>query len=187
MIKCRFPKILFRLGISSREWVRVGAVSWVMDGYFQTVGAYSSNMRQRAPQLLELMRKTFLQSALQFESPLPINERLLHLRGTDFFVCREDAKAHFKKSMEEVSEHHFIVTDDEELVLECLEDESGLSHTLVNTRHMPSSELLMLFASACSVTTNGSSLAFWGALIGEARLKTDNDAHQFLFDLLTSC
>lgn len=184
IIDLRLPKVLKRLGLWNREYLRLSAGTYVVDGYFQSVGSFDKVLFRDLLDVISELKKVsvdFGRNELKgFEAS---GRRLVHIRCTDFYSSVEEAAEAVQARLVTESDDCIIVSDDDDLVERCLEN-IKVEHGILRTKGWSALEMLSLFRAAKSVSTNGSSLAFWGALLGGQRLETTSLSHQALFQFM---
>jgi hypothetical protein len=184
IINLRLPKIFYRLGLRTLEFTRVSPSIYVVDGYFQMVSSYEVvSMSHLLRVISELKEIPIDHGSTRSELVAAAGRRVVHIRCTDFYSSEEEAVKAVKARLFAEREDCIIVSDDDALVMRCLKDLNA-GHGTLRTEGWSAFEMFNLFRTAKSVSTNGSSLAFWGALLGAERFETTNLNHQALFKFM---
>ena len=184
IVDLRLPKVFYRLGLWNREYLRLSASTYIVDGYFQSLVSYG---RVSIPDLLDViseLREVPIDFGRKESKVLEASgRRVVHIRCTDFYSSKEEAVEAVKARLVTESDDCIVISDDDDLVERCLKDTQA-AHGILRTEGWSAFEMLNLFRVAKSVSTNGSSLAFWGALLGAKRFETTSPSHQALFQFI---
>jgi len=184
LINLRIPKVLYRLGLTNHEFTRVAPTVWISDGYFQKTVNYQAVFLDHVLEIIaELRNLSFYVGSARRELVSVEKRRVVHIRCTDFYFSEQEAITAVKARLLSEDDDCIIVTDDDVLVLKCLETLSG-KHRLLRTKGWSAFEMFQLFRNAKSISTNGSTLAFWGALLGAEKFQSTNSSHQELFKFM---
>lgn len=181
VLRLRIPQLLFRLGLRQREFIRIG--SWIVaDGYFMDAFQYKDFQELQMQAGLEQIR-----SRIGIPKDFLRQGNLLHLRLGDFF----DQEFDQRKFLEAVLSPtwvgqlvldqvngiplEYVMTNDEGAVLRMLEKLGTRSvFRLVQTQGLDGPTLLKRLAAYARIRYNGSTLAFWAAVLGGADLIWDD-------------
>ena len=184
IVDLRLPKVFYRLGLWNREYLRLSASTYVVDGYFQSVASYD---RVSIPDLLDViseLKEVPIDFGRKESKVLEVSgRRVVHIRCTDFYSSRQKAIEAVKARLVTENDDCIIVSDDDDLVKQCLSGKQA-EKAILQTEGWSAAEMLNLFRVAQSVSTNGSTLAFWGALLGARRFETTSPSHQALFQFM---
>jgi hypothetical protein len=176
--RLRIPKLLYRL--TRREWIpALPGFGAVLDGYFQFDRSFAVHDDRAMQQVLEAWR-----AALGGAGRLPkqARERLMHIRLGDFFESPAATRAYAAQRIAAVPDDCDVVTDQEALLDHVIQAEGRRgSLRVIGSSSWDAWNLLGWMAGYRSVTTNGSTLAFWAAALGGATLISTNQAHERLF------
>lgn len=181
LCQLRLPKIIARL--FGKEVVVVfpffGAV---VDGYFQTPLDYVMHQRVAWQTLLQRWR---LALDLSDVSATRL-KKITHIRLSDFFHSEKEALLHAEAQLRSLKEETDIVTDQEELVSAAIKSVAlPFTVRLVPSRGFTGWEVFRLFARYDRISTNGSTLAFWAAVLARVEFTSTNKDHEELWHLLT--
>lgn len=142
----------------------------MLDGYFQDPDIYS-----------EFSAKTYKKSINKLRCALNITSMqgsadLLHMRLGDFFKNEEQKVKQIEKSLQGAVLGQHVITNEEDLLLsehfKPVMDKKKL--TVIKTGNHSGIELLRLFANYRKITSNGSTLALWAAILSGANLEINN-------------
>lgn len=176
--RLRLPKVLEKLGINSG--VISSGSTMLLDGYFQRESDYSNFSLATIQQVLSEFREIFIRST-GGSSTL-----LYHLRLFDFFQNDEQRLAKAVEVIKNMPDGAALVSTDDTLIRES--DELVMLIQSKKINHILTSEytslcMLDLFSQYDRVVSNNSTLAFWGAVLGEGDLVVDDGRLVALFDL----
>lgn len=158
---CRLPKIVNRLGISKKGWIKFCG-TFYLDDYYQTVEHYD-NFSELAIRE-ELMR---IADEMKISGEKKYNQ-LVHLRLGDFFKNQTDTQVHIMERINTMKENSFIITNQEELLLtpvvvSALERKSC---QLISTSNLNPDDLIRKMAQFKFIDANDSTLTFWTSVLG---------------------
>jgi hypothetical protein len=174
LLKLRLSKLIKR--ITGREFTLfVPGYGVIMDGYFQELRHYQKCPPSVLAAVLTEWRQ-ILSKRLALSEPR--SGRITHIRLGDFFNDDETARSFAVKQLSAICEPSDLVTDREDMLTEELA-KLKLSHPvqLLPSAHMSAWDLMALMCRYETISTNGSTLAFWSAVIGGAQLHTTNREH----------
>lgn len=175
ILKTRFVKLLNKICMyCSIESLRIGSFIY-LDGYFHKSKIYASFSKFEKQCVLYQFRNEMEISDSWKEEPL------LHLRMGDFFKNEAVKIKVIDKMLSALGSSDIIhcVTNEERLVCERLKFKKCDVH-LVKTAGLSSLELLRLMSSYKSITSNGSTLATWAAILGKSRLTSTWEQEEFV-------
>lgn len=163
LLRLRIPQILYRLKISPYEYLRFAPIL-ILDGYFLDPKEYSGfSMDQKNA------AKWWIRGHLGIR--VTGNQKaLVHLRLGDFFKDA-DQKRYY---LDQVFKAHTVqqadvITNEESLVANQIDSlEHKDSFTLCPTSQCNGIELLAKMAEYSNIVYNGSTLAFWAAVLSGA-------------------
>ena len=181
LLRARLPKVLKR--ITGREMaLPIPGYGTIVDGYFQELAHY----RDCPPSVMAAV-------LAQWRSPLkgrlaldiPAVGRITHIRLGDFFNNPETARAFAARQLSAISGPTDLVTDQDDVLADELA-KLDLSHhvRLLPSADMSAWDLMALMCRYESISTNGSTLAFWAAVIRGAQLHSTNQEHVAIWRLL---
>lgn len=181
LLRMRIPKVLKR--VTGREpVVSIPGYGVIVDGYFQEIQHYKNCPADVLAAELALWR-----SALTKQLSLSSLGRgqITHIRLGDFFNDQEAARSFAARQLSAISGPTDLVTDQEDV----LADELAKLNMVHPVRLLPSADMSAwdLMALMCryeTISTNGSTLAFWAAVIRGAQLKSTNEEHVAIWHLL---
>jgi hypothetical protein len=181
--RARLPKIVWRI-VGREVILQVPGYGIVIDGYFQWASSYRACSRSHIDEVIEAWRHALV-DMLQLKSR--IGRHVTHIRLGDFFQSQDEAKRFAYARLRTLTSSTDLVTDQEDLVKELLATlHFPFAVKVVPTESMSAWDLLALFSQYARVSTNGSSLAFWGAVIGNNELESSNLEHMAIWRLLTA-
>jgi len=180
--KARIPKILERLKLNFSNCFRWKNTMY-LDGYFQALKFYNE------------FEQTVIQDALrELASVFGIEQKagrlgnLYHIRLRDFFRTPEEETKAALSIVSKIGTEGVIVTNNEPLVRDILREKYGQKHRLniANTEQMIDVELLSYFSQFSHIMSNGSTFAFWSAVLSSASLEIDNKKLEELYQFLSN-
>jgi hypothetical protein len=179
--RARLPKIAWRL--AGREFVlTVPCYGVIIDGYFQWQGSYRAYSPANIAEVVGAWRRA-LAGPLQLMSPR--RRHVTHVRLGDFFDSQETARQFTRARLKTLQGPTDLVTDQEDLVNEQLFSlQLPFDVRVVPTAEMSAWDLLALFCRYEHIATNGSSLAFWAAVLADAQLESSNPDHMDIWRLI---
>jgi len=181
LLRMRIPKLLKR--ITGREFVvSIPGYGLIVDGYFQELRNYKNCPGDVLAAELALWRSTLTQ---RLSLSLPGKGQITHIRLGDFFNDREAARSFAARQLSAISGPTDLVTDQEDVLADELA-KLDLAHPvrLLPSADMSAWDLMALMCRYETISTNGSTLAFWAAVIRGAQLKSTNQEHVAIWRLL---
>jgi hypothetical protein len=167
----RLVKVLTRLSVID-ERLEIFGYNF-LDGYFQHKRHYEVFDFQIIDRVIENIRVTVFEHQLVKKN----HQKLCHVRLTDFF----DGDSQSRNFIETLNldEYEAFLTDDEALLGEFVD-----AKKIIPSQELGPFELIRIMSAYEKVVSNGSSLAFWGALLGKCSLESSHREHQELFQVL---
>jgi hypothetical protein len=159
ILNFRFGKICEKLKISNGEFKFFN--TRILDGYFQSINNYSQLPPENLISSIKLLRKIF-----GIKKPASKNG-LIHLRLGDFFDNEQQKITQIRTSLNSVPSGYDIITNEFEL-LESTEFQDILRSKNINfisTKNFTARELLKLMSNYKIITSNGSTIALWAAIL----------------------
>lgn len=154
----------------------------IVDGYFQNALNYKDINKDAIKGAIDLLRKITQEKLLINK---PIKKEIHHIRLTDFFVSEEKSRKFIQDFLNCCNGNINVITDDEDLFFDIVKNTKlSFRVNVIPTKNSSSWDLLHILSSYRVVNTNGSSLAFWGALLSGGVLITSNKEHQELFTFI---
>ena len=182
ILKARLPKVIKRL--TGREiLLPIYGYGTLVDGYFQRIRHYKNYPPSLVGAEIALWRSTLVDYlSLNTE----IKGFITHIRLGDFFNDREAARAFAVQQLSAINAPTDLITDQEDVLSEELA-KLKIPHPvrLLPTAHMTAWELMALLCRYESISTNGSTLAFWAAVIRGAQFQSTNKEHVARWHQLT--
>lgn len=166
LLLLRLPRLLTYLKFRKKEFVRLGTLI-IVDGYFLEKSNYSLFSRKDIEENIEYLRQ------LIGINNNKIKNTLLHLRLGDFFASNHEKQLFLDFVLSQIDKRVHIITNEEDLLIECLKSKflSKLEYCKVlSTANLSSIELLRFVSQYESIWYNGSTLLFWGSILGSASL-----------------
>lgn len=170
----RLPRLMTYFKVRKKEYIRVGSLI-IIDGYFLEKSNYELFCSQNFEQSIQYWRRI-----LNIEKNR-CKKTLLHLRLGDFFVSNKERDFFLNYTFKQVDKEVDIITNDEDLVLDCLRSKYSNKTKYCNilpTTNFSSIELLRLVAKYEKIWYNGSTLLFWGSILGGSSLTWNSGLHQ---------
>jgi len=181
ILSLRIPQVLFRLGIRHREYIRIGP--WIVaDGYFMDAFQYEDFQEPQIQAGLDQIR-----TRIGIPKDLVRQGSLLHLRLGDFFDQEIDQRKFLEAALSPSMVKRLlldpvngnspedVMTNDEPAVLQMMENlGTSSAFLLVQTHGLAAPILLKKVAAYARIRYNGSTLAFWAAVLGGADLIWDD-------------
>lgn len=151
-----------------------------LDGYFQSDNNYHSIEKIE-------YAKSFLKKIFD-ETDNKINAELVHIRLGDFFLDKNKKILKIKDMLNTVNQNitSHIMTNEEELFLSdeiktILHEKNAI---IKSTSSLEDWEVLIEMSKYKSIISNGSTLALWASIIGDAKLTTfDHNFDNFISKL----
>jgi hypothetical protein len=174
LARARVPKLLQRMGLGDRV-LRVPGWGRIVDGYFHRADEFAPFGPAARAHVLQDWRQALAPQGLLLAAH---TDHLMHLRLGDFFKSRDRARAFAVDRLRGVGAHTDVVTDQEDLIGELISElPEGRNLTVIPSAALSAWELFSLMSGYRTITTNGSSLAFWAAVLGERTLESTNPEH----------
>jgi hypothetical protein len=173
LAKLRLPKVLWRLR-GCESILQLPGYGVLVDGYFQDPPAFLRYPQSERLQLVKLWRDRLLQTG---HLERPDRGHVNHIRLGDFFKTLSEARAYARERLMRL-EPGDVITDQEDLLhdeLASLPPDRAMR--VVPTGQLCAWDLMRLFSRYRSISTNGSSLAFWAAVLGRAEFQSSNSKH----------
>ncbi len=180
LIRLRLPKLIRK--VTGQEYrLQIPGFGMILDGYFQEFDQYCNISRTRLSSELALWRSML---AVILRLDLPAAGRLIHIRLGDFFSDRVAARNFATQQLLTIGEPADLVTDQEDVLLEALDDLKVIHPVqLVTSKEMSAWELMAFMCRYETISTNGSTLAFWATVMRRARLMSTNPDHMKIWQL----
>jgi hypothetical protein len=181
LLRMRIPKVLKR--VTGRELVvSIPGYGVIVDGYFQEIQHYKNCPAEVLAEELAVCRRT-LTKRLSLDTPG--KGRITHIRLGDFFDDRGAARSFASRQLLAITGPTDLVTDQEDVMADELA-KLDLAHPvrLLPSADMPAWDLMALMCRYEVISTNGSTLAFWAAVIRGAELHSANQEHVAIWRLL---
>jgi len=177
----RIPKVASKF-IAADVRLRIPGFGTLLDGYYQEPRYFMEFDAALVADTLSQWRARLKHQGLLVERDM---DAVVHLRLRDFFGTQE-ATTHFvRDSLSSLGHKADIVTDDEDIVADVLRHAgSPASLQLAPTREMTAWDVLRILTHYSRIRTNGSSLAFWAAVLGRIEFESSNSAHVELWRYL---
>ncbi len=174
LLRMRLPKVLNKLTGLETPLV-IPAFGVIVDGYFQKFNHYRNVSEVKIASELAIWRKA-LRSRLSLDQLQ--QGRLLHIRLGDFFHDLDLARTFTAERLAAIRSPTDVITDQEELVIGVLRDlQVSAPVRVVSTSNMPAWDLMQLMCRYESISTNGSTLAYWASVLCRAELLSTNPEH----------
>ncbi len=181
LLDLRIPKVLQQI-FRKEIVIKIPWYGVVVDGYFQACRYYDE-----PDEKLVLAISSIRNVMIDEELPVRKSKFLNHIRLGDFFSDDAACSKYIKNRLELVSSAADIVTNDETLLystMDCLGVTS--KYNVIETADYSAYEVFKAMLGYELIITNGSTLAFWAAILSGAELRTSDANHQALFDKLSS-
>lgn len=181
LLRLRIPKLLKR--ITGQEFVvSIPGYGVIVDGYFQELQHFKNFPAEVLAEELSLWRGT-LSKRLSLDTLG--RGRITHIRLGDFFNDHEAARSFAAQQLSAISGPTDLVTDQEDVLASEL-SKLDLAHPvrLLSSADMSAWDLMALMCRYESISTNGSTLVFWAAVIRGAQLHSTNQEHVAIWRLL---
>ena len=181
-IKFRMAKVIKNIFSGKDFIISIINNHIIIDGYFQNKSDYQKIQKKTINEAIILLRKFTNEN---FLNSMKSKKEIHHIRLTDFFKNRNEATIFVSSYLKKITKNIDIITDDEDLLCnEIKKNKLAFNINIIPTKNFSSWELLKILSNYGVVNSNGSSLAFWGALLSGSILKTSNNEHQELFEFL---
>lgn len=167
----RLVKVLTRLSVID-ERLEIFGYNF-LDGYFQHKRHYEVFDIEILDRVIEYIRVRVFEHQLVKKN----HQKLCHVRLTDFFDGDSQSR-NFIDTLN-LDEHEAFLTDDEALLGEFVD-----AKKIIPSKELSPFQLIHLMSSYECIISNGSSLAFWGALLGKCSFESSSREHQELFQFL---
>jgi len=172
LLRLRLPKIFEKLKLSNSGKIKL-LNRIILDSYFQEPCLYRKISRSAiTTQIKEFRKIILLPKELSFDYK---TKSIFHLRLGDFFNSESEQILFIKTQTKKISSNSIVISNRDDL-FSSKEFISGNDFKInyLKTSQFDSLTLILLFSSFSKVSTNGSTLAFWGAIFGEADLVLNN-------------
>lgn len=181
LLRARLPKVLMR--ITGREMaLPIPGYGTIVDGYFQELAHYRDCPPSVMSKVLAQWRSP-LKERLALD--IPGAGQITHIRLGDFFNNPEMAHTFAVRQLSAISGPTDLVTDQEEVLAEELAKLDLVHHVrLLPSANMSAWDLMALMCRYKSISTNGSTLAFWAAVFRRAQFHSTNQEHVAIWQLL---
>jgi hypothetical protein len=158
---CRLPKILNKIGLNKKGWIKFCG-NFYLDDYYQKVEHYDHFSELAIKK--ELIR---IADEMKIIGEKKYNH-LVHLRLGDFFKSQSDSQAHIIERINVMKENSFIITNQEELlrtsiIASALERKSC---KLISTANLNPDDLIRKMSQFKVIDANDSTLTFWASVLG---------------------
>lgn len=143
-----------------------------LDGYFQDLFFYKNFGKEILATNINLLRDLF-----KIENVTNKKKKIIHIRLGDFFLNEEEQKKYLHNKLIEIDTHSSIVTNRDDL-LDLPENQKLLNSKKIlhlKTNSYSAFEMIKLFSNYENIESNNSTLAFWGATLGENNLIINDD------------
>lgn len=182
ILKARLPKVIRRM-TGKEMLLPIYGYGTLVDGYFQEISHYQCYLTSSVGAELNLWRN-ILMDYLTLDAD--VSGLVTHIRLGDFFNDREAARSFAVKQLSAINASTDLITDQEDVLTEELA-KMKIPHSvrLLPTAHMTAWDLMKLMCRYESISTNGSTLAFWSAVIRGVNFESTNNHHESLFHLFT--
>jgi len=174
LLLLRIPRLMTYFKIRNKEYVRIGSLI-IVDGYFLEKSNYELFCSQDIEQSIQYWRRIF-----DIEKNR-CKKTLLHVRLGDFFVSNKERDLFLNNTFDQVDEEVDIITNDEDLLLDCLRNKyyNKVKYcNILSTANFSSIELLRLVAKYEKIWYNGSTFLFWGSILGGSTLTWNSSLPQ---------
>lgn len=169
ILKLRLPKILFKLGIIEHEYIKLYKY-YIVDGYFQNQKDYVIFPRISISKNLILLKKDLILLKSQKQE----NKILYHFRLGDFFNSNVEEIIFIEKTLLNIEPNSNLISNKDDyfinynLFFDIIKEKKI---NLIKTSKMNSIELFNLFLNHQLIVSNGSSLAFSAAILGDIEIQ----------------
>jgi hypothetical protein len=181
LCRMRVPKFVDRI-TGHQPIIRLLSGTSIVDGYFQSVAQYEHH-EPRVMQARILDWRNWLRTIDLIR--VPKRAQLVHIRLGDFHSSRQHAREFAIKRLAMAEAGADIISDDESLIEEAIA-RLRLRHELrvLPTANRDAWSVLKFMSGYKNIMTNGSTLAFWAAILAGATLQSTEDSHMALFSLI---
>lgn len=169
IMSLRLPKILYRLGISKKEFFTLGPFVLV-DGYFLSSHSYKDLNTSKIASSLDMLK------LLYAESCRILNGKLIHLRLGDFFHNSFEENRYLESVLLNRTEVFDVITNKDEVVEAFLNENKLNNYNHIKSKHLSSKELINLVSSYSNVEYNGSTLIFWASIFSGSKIEQINSS-----------
>ncbi|MEN9337594.1 MAG: hypothetical protein RLZZ500_2581 [Bacteroidota bacterium] len=171
LLVLRIPRVLTYSKIRKKDFVRIGNVI-IADGYFLEKSNYSLFSRNDIDENLK-----YLRSLIGIKKRI-VKKTLVHIRLGDFFTSNKEKDTFIYHFLGKIDERVDIITNEEDLLIECINNEyihRAEKYNIISTTNLSSIELLRFICQYDNIWYNGSTLLFWGAVLGTSSLNWSLD------------
>jgi hypothetical protein len=178
IVRFRLVKFLEKLKINSGILISKNIV--YLDGYFNNCSALKNFETFEVSLALKELRNIIGTSKKEKEVVL------YHLRLGDFFSSEKEKKDFLLTKISSIKVHSHVVTNEESFVEDPLLKKIIISKNLklISTKNMTDHKVLDIMGEYNLINTNGSTLAFWAAVLNKKKLEINhkilNDLYRFL-------
>lgn len=167
ILKLRLPKILYRIGIVSNEYIKFGNYL-ILDGYFQDHNSYKSFSKSDLNVQLERIRIELIG-----KQDYPIDEEnvIFHFRLGDFFRSEEGQAEFVVNSLPLLPNCATLISNRDDFLTSNNAIKNIFKSKLINyivTDNYKAIELIRLFSNYKVIYSNGSTLALWASILSNS-------------------
>jgi len=167
LLKLRLPQIIFRLGLSANEYLKLGNYV-IIDGYFQSLDDYQKFDRSSVVIQLKCLQKDLLPSNYKYTNR---EKTILHFRLGDFFKDTQQQIQFIETVIYQLEPGTDVISNRDDLFLEhpkYIQILHSRYSSYVHTEELSSLELFKLFSNYNKIISNGSTLALWASILSNA-------------------
>ena len=183
-IKLRIAKILNSISPKKEKIYTFHHNEFIVDGYFQSINDYESIPFNTIKNSLKLIKRSVTGHLVLIKYK---KKEIYHIRLSDFFKKKEDAENYINMILNNICQDIDLITDDEKTLKNAIyKKKLRYKVNLISTKNYSSWKVIQIMFKYQKIFSNGSTLAFWAAILSESNLEISNQKLQDLFNLLTS-
>lgn len=182
LLKIRIPKILERINISKSGKI-VFFNRHILDNYFQEKLFYSEFDKREIIRQITILKNEFFSIFNENDYQYYNKLNLYHFRLGDFFSSEFDQINFIKNNLKNIPENTVVISNRDDLFYINYFHQKNI--TYLNTSSFSSIQMLFLFTQFQNIISNGSTLAFWGSVLGNSTFQINNIEDNGVFNLIT--
>lgn len=171
LLKIRIPKILDRINLSKSGKI-ILFNKHILDNYFQDNLFYLEFGKNEILTEISILKTDFFSSFNKIDFNKYNKLNIYHFRLGDFFKSESDEINFIKDSIENIPENTVVISNRDDLFSTNYFFKNNIIY--LDTSAFSSIEMLLLFSQFENIISNGSTLAFWGSVLGNTSFQVNN-------------
>ena len=171
LLKFRIPKILERINLSKSGKI-VLINKHILDNYFQEKSFYLEFDKNEIIRQISILKTEFFSSFNENEYKNYNKLNLYHFRLGDFFLSESDQINFINNNIEKIPDNTVVISNRDDLFSTNYFHKNNIIY--LQTSVFSSMQMLLLFSQFKNIISNGSTLAFWGSVLGNSSFQVNN-------------